>query len=75
MKGFAKIDLIQSTLLEVLEDVDCQPLQWFQQAERIAATVHCDPAVLRTCERQKQRKNHPSKDPSKGGVISIHRPF
>ena len=65
MKGFAEIDLIQSTLLEVREDIDYKHQQWFQQAERIAATVNCDPAVPRTCQRQTLRENHPSKDPER----------
>ena len=63
MRGFAEMDLVQSTLLSIRSDIESKHKDWFKQATKIAESVNRHPAVPRTCRKQTLRENHPSTEP------------
>lgn len=63
IRGFAEIDLVETTFLSIRSNVLTKHKDWLDQAKEIAESINRHPTVPRTCRKQTLREANLSTDP------------
>ena len=75
VKGYAEIERIVATVVSTREKIDEKHREWYEEAERFAASVNTSPSMPRTCLRQLLRDNQPADTPEDYYRRTVSIPF